>query len=319
MFQNIATLGLALAAAGLTLSNLTTADEVGCSAASSCSAEAKVFTLVSQGQGIIDLAKSTGAHNTLVAAVAAADLVDALSGEGPLTVFAPTDAAFEALPEGVLADLLRPENKAKLQAILTYHVVDGALPAEEVVGKARARTLNGQSFGIDVTEGTVSVGGANVIQADVEASNGIIHVIDRIMLPNDKDLIDTAVSAGSFTTLATVLGAVELVETLKGEGPFTVFAPTDEAFAKLDQQVLAGLLTAEQRDQLTAILTYHVVPGRISAAQAAGAQSAITVQGATLRFRIVDGQLFVNGAKIISTDIETSNGVIHVIDSVLLP
>ena len=319
MFQNIATLGLALAAAGLTLSNLTTADEVGCSAASSCSAEAKVFTLVSQGQGIIDIAKSTGAHNTLVAAVAAADLVDALSGEGPLTVFAPTDAAFEALPEGVLADLLRPENKAKLQAILTYHVVDGALPAEEVVGKARARTLNGQSFGIDVTEGTVSVGGANVIQADVEASNGIIHVIDRIMLPNDKDLIDTAVSAGSFTTLATVLGAVELVETLKGEGPFTVFAPTDEAFAKLDQQVLAGLLTAEQRDQLTAILTYHVVPGRISAAQAAGAQSAITVQGATLRFRIVDGQLFVNGAKIISTDIETSNGVIHVIDSVLLP
>ncbi len=319
MFQSIATAGLALAAAGLTFSATTTVDEGTCSAASSCSAKSEAVVLVAQGQTIVDIAKSTGAHNTLVAAVVAADLVGALSGEGPLTVFAPTDAAFEALPEGVLADLLRPENKAKLQAILTYHVVPGAVMAEDVVGLARARTLNGQSFGIDVTEGTVSVGGATVIQADVEASNGVIHVVDRIMLPNDKDVVDTAVAAGSFGTLATALGAAELIDTLKSEGPFTVFAPTDAAFAKLDQKVLAGLLTPAQRDQLTAVLTFHVVPGRISAAEAAGAQSAVTVQGATLRFRIVDGQLYVNGAKIVSTDIETTNGVIHVIDSVLLP
>ena len=134
---------------------------------------------------IVDTAVSADSFNTLVAALKAADLVGVLKGEGPFTVFAPTDDAFAKLPEGTLSDLLKPENKAKLQSILTYHVVPGSYMAADVITMNSAKTVNGQSFTIKTGGGGVTVDNANVIKTDVKASNGVIHVIDNVILPKE--------------------------------------------------------------------------------------------------------------------------------------
>ena len=134
-----------------------------------------------------------------------------------------------------------------------------------------------------------------------------------------KDIVDTAVSAGSFNTLAAALEAAGLIETLKGDGPFTVFAPTDEAFAKLPEGTVESLLKPENKDKLTAILTYHVVAGKVKAAQVVTLDSATTVNGADVDITVDNGTVRVNQATVVKTDIKASNGIIHVIDEVILP
>ena len=133
------------------------------------------------------------------------------------------------------------------------------------------------------------------------------------------DIVAVAIEAGEFETLAAALEAADLVSTLKGEGPYTVFAPTDEAFAKLPAGTVEHLLKPENRDQLTAILTYHVVPGEVSAAQVATLDSARTVNGAEITIRVTDAGVSVDDARVIKTDVGASNGVIHIIDTVILP
>ncbi len=137
--------------------------------------------------------------------------------------------------------------------------------------------------------------------------------------PPEKDIVETAVAAGSFQTLVTAVKAAGLVETLKGEGPFTVFAPTDEAFAKLPKGTIEELLKPENREKLRAILTYHVVPGKVMAADVGRLKSAKTANGQSLSIRVSEGTVRVNDAKVMKTDILCRNGVIHVIDSVILP
>lgn len=132
---------------------------------------------------IVDTAVSAGSFNTLVAAVKAAGLAETLKGPGPFTVFAPTDEAFAKLPAGTVESLLKPENKAKLVSILTYHVVSGKVMAKDVVNLKQARTVNGQSARISVDSGTVKVDGAKVLKTDIASSNGVIHVIDKVILP----------------------------------------------------------------------------------------------------------------------------------------
>jgi uncharacterized surface protein with fasciclin (FAS1) repeats len=134
-----------------------------------------------------------------------------------------------------------------------------------------------------------------------------------------KDIVDTAVAAGSFKTLAAALGAGGLVETLKSKGPFTVFAPTDEAFAKLPQGTVEDLLKPENKEKLVKILTYHVVAGKVTAAEVAKLTSAKTVEGSEVKIEAKDGKVMVNDASVVKTDIATSNGIIHVIDTVILP
>jgi uncharacterized surface protein with fasciclin (FAS1) repeats len=135
---------------------------------------------------IVDTAVAAGSFTTLVSAVEAAGLVEALKGAGPFTVFAPTDEAFAKLPKGTLDDLLKPENKAKLQAILTYHVVPGKVMAADVVKIASAKTVNGQMLTINAKNGGVTIDNAKVAKTDIETSNGVIHVIDTVVLPKDK-------------------------------------------------------------------------------------------------------------------------------------
>lgn len=137
--------------------------------------------------------------------------------------------------------------------------------------------------------------------------------------PMAADIVDTAVTAGSFTTLAAALDAAGLVDTLKGEGPFTVFAPTDEAFAKLPAGTVETLLKPENKERLIAVLTYHVVPGKVAAADVVELDAAKTVNGQDVSIAVVDGAVRIDDATVTATDIEASNGIIHVIDSVILP
>lgn len=270
-------------------------------------------------KNIVDTAVQAGSFKTLAAALGAADLVGALKGEGPFTVFAPTDEAFAKLPAGTVETLLKPENKEQLVAVLTYHVVAGSVPAKKVVDLTGAKTLNGQRVDITVTKGKVKVDKANVVTTDIHCSNGIIHVIDSVILPSSDNIVATADKAGAFKTLLAAAKAAGLAESLTGKGPFTVFAPTDEAFAKLPAGTVEALLKPENKVKLAAILKYHVVAGRVYSEDALAAKKAVTLQGSNVHIAISGGKAKVNDANLVTTDLDASNGVIHVIDSVILP
>ena len=265
---------------------------------------------------IVDTAVADGRFTTLAAALQAAGLVDALKGEGPFTVFAPTDDAFAKLPEGTVEALLA--DIPALSDILLYHVAEGQLFAADVLALEKIETLQGKSAKTSLMDGKAMIDGAEIIITDILTSNGVIHVIDSVIIP-PMDIVETAVADGRFTTLAAALEAADLVETLKGEGPFTVFAPTDDAFAKLPAGTVEDLLKPENLETLKNILLYHVVEGKVMASDVVTLESAETVLGQEVTVRVEDGKVFINDAEVIITDIETYNGVIHVIDSVLLP
>ena len=313
-FTIIAALALALVAA----------------ACSTDDAETTTTAAPAAEQNIVEVADAAGSFTTLLAAAEAAGLVDTLMGEGPFTVFAPTDDAFAALPEGTVEGLL--EDPAALAEILLYHVVSGEVRAETVVTLASATTVQGSDVSIVVDDGGVVLNGsANVTTTDVDASNGVIHIIDAVLLPAadmDEDMgedmeasntiVDVAAAAGSFSTLLAAAEAAGLVDTLMGEGPFTVFAPTDEAFAALPEGTVEGLL--EDPAALAEILLYHVVSGEVLAETVVTLDSATTLQGSDVSIEVVDGGVVLNGSvNVVTTDVAADNGVIHIIDAVLLP
>ena len=270
-------------------------------------------------KNIVETAVEAGKFKTLATALTAAGLIDAVSGPGPFTVFAPTDDAFAKVPKETLEMLLKPENKEKLKAVLTYHVVPGKVMAKDVVGLKGAKSLNGQRIDVKVDGGKVSVDGANVVATDIACTNGVIHVIDSVILPASDNIPAVATKAGKFSTLLAAAKAAGLVDALSGEKALTVFAPTDEAFGKLPKGTVESLLKPENKEKLKAILLYHVVEGRVYSEDALKAKSAATLQGGKVEITVKDGAAYVNGAKILATDVDAGNGVIHVIDSVILP
>ena len=262
-------------------------------------------------------AQCTGIHDSLVAAVIQAELLETLQGQGPFTVFAPTDQAFT--DAGIdLASLDTPEGKAILSDILLYHVVAGNVPSSAVTECMSADAVNGQPLSFTVNGG-VMVNDANVSLADVATSNGVIHVIDKVLMPTDtpNDIPRTAQCTGQHNSLVSSVIQAELLETLQGDGPFTVFAPTDQAFtdAGID---LASLDNPEGKAALADILLYHVLDGEVPAANVTDCLSATAINGNPLSFTVGD-TVMVNGATVTATDVPTSNGIIHVIDKVLMP
>ncbi len=270
---------------------------------------------------IVGKALADGRFGTLAAALTESGLLDVLQGKGPFTVFAPTDEAFAKLPKGTVEDLLKPENREKLQSVLKYHVSPGATGLVAALEVGAAKTVQGESLSIAFTDGRVRVNGAAIVNADITCSNGVIHVIDSVLLPPapTNDIPSVAKRAGSFGTLLAAVKAAGLDGVLAGEGPFTVLAPTDNAFKALPKGTVKELLKEENLDQLKAILSYHAIAGRISAGDALNAKNAKTLNGKSVNFGIKDGVLQVNGVTIRTTDIQCDNGVIHVIDAVLLP
>lgn len=224
-----------------------------------------VLTPASVSSNIVDIAVGNNMSSTLVAAVKAARLVDALSGEGPLTVFAPTNSAFAALLEGTLESLLQPENVEQLTNILTYHVV-AANADSSSLSYGDTETLNGDLVEVSISDEGVSVNDANVVTADIIASNGIIHVIDKVLLPpadtapattealveapESNSIYDIAASTTDLSTLAMAVDLAGLAKTLSSDGTFTIFALPNSAFDKLPKEVVAKLLDPTWQPQL---------------------------------------------------------------------
>lgn len=318
---------------------------------------------VMEEQSVLDLAIEAGQFSTLIAAIDAAGLAETLEGEGPFTVLAPTDAAFEAAFEALgitAADLLA--DTETLTAILTYHVLPQAADSQLVatLDGSSVPTVNGQSVDINVVDGQIMINEATVVSADLIADNGIVHVLDAVLLPPDiaealgvamaEDMeeettttteattttteamqptiaeIVVELAAGNpaeFTVLLAALETAGLVDALNGEGPFTVFAPTDAAFGALLEEL--GV-TAEEllaNPDLANILLYHVVSGGFLAAdviELAPIDVPTLYEENAISIAIVDGSVVINGvATVVTPDVMASNGVVHVIDAVLVP
>ena len=290
-------------------------------AAIGASASASTASKSEGDKNIVQTALAAGQFTTLASLLTKAGLVDTLSTGGPFTVFAPTDAAFAKVPKATLDALAA--NPAQLKSVLLYHVVPGTVRAADVVKLTSAKTLEGRSVAIKTVDGSVYVDKARVTTPDVATSNGVIHVIDSVLIPKAapaapaKNIVQTAVAAGQFKTLASLLAKAGLAGTLQGMGPFTVFAPTDTAFARVPKATLAAL--GKDKGKLRAVLLYHVVKGKVTVAQAMKLHSAKTLNGKPLAIRVSGGKVLVGRATVTKADVMASNGVIHAINKVLIP
>ncbi len=281
-------------------------------------------TLTNIAQTAID----AGDFETLVAALQATGLDATLADESStFTVFAPTDDAFALLGEDTINALLADTDM--LSDILLYHVIAGQAvdsgAATDLAGTT-VEMANGDSVAITVREGNLFINDSQVITADIEASNGIIHVIDAVLIPPADEeplgnIVEVAVANGSFTTLVAAVQATGLDTVLADEtATFTVFAPTDDAFAVLGEDTINALLA--DTDTLSDILLYHVIAGSavdsVTALSLAGTEVEMA-NGDMASLSVVDDALFINDAQVIITDVPASNGIIHVIDAVILP
>ena len=262
---------------------------------------------------VVDIIVNSDDHNTLEAAVIAAELADDLSGEGPFTVFAPTDAAFAAL--GSVVDDLLLDPTGALADILLYHVVSGTALSTDLT-EGPITTLNGDDVNVSFDGGNVFINDAQVTVADITTDNGVVHVIDAVLLPPVVTVVDIIVNSDDHNTLEAAVIAAELADDLSGEGPFTVFAPTDAAFAALGTVVDDLLL--DPTGALADILLYHVVSGTVlSTDLTEGAVT--TLNGDDINVSFDGANVIINDAMVTVADIVTDNGVVHVIDGVLLP
>ena len=308
-------------------------------AATSISAASPAQTTAMGQKNIVQTAVAAGKFKTLVALVKKAGLAGTLSAPGKLTVFAPTDQAFANLKKSNPALYNKvATNKKLLQSVLTYHVVGKRIPAAAAIAAAKkglkVKTVQGESIALSFKGGKIVLDGtARVVTPDVKASNGVIHAIDAVLVPPSlsqppaptESIVQIALGNSDFSTLVSLLQKAGLVDAISAPGPFTVFAPTNEAFAKLAKAAPATYAAVLANPALLAkVLTYHVVAGNIKSAQAiAVAQQNGTVkplEGEAISLSLKDGKLTLNGsATVVTADILATNGVIHVIDTVIVP
>jgi len=279
-------------------------------------------------QSIAATAAELGDFDTLLAALTEAELAGTFAADdtGPFTVFAPTDAAFAdllAALELTPAELLASED---LETILTYHVLAGRFAPTSLVDAGSEATLAGLPLCFGADAGALVVNDSSVVAGPVQATNGVIYAIDAVLNPFDS-IAGTAIAADDFEVLVAAVIAADLVEPLVCGGPFTVFAPTDEAFVALLEalDVTAEDLLADV-DLVTQVLLYHVVPGTLLAedvldavADGDGSVDVVTLQGEAITVTAPEGVVLNGDVNVIATDVTARNGVIHVIDAVLLP
>ncbi len=268
-------------------------------------------------QTIAEIVANSPDHNTLEAALNASELTDVLDGTDEYTLFAPTDEAFANLPDGLVESLLT-DPSGVLTQILTYHVVPGVAPASSLSDGQMVTSVNGQDVTVTISNGMVMIDGATVTTADIQADNGIVHVINAVLIPaNATSMYDVVANSPDHTTLETAIDLAGLDGTLSGPGTFTLFAPTDAAFALVDPDVLSALL-ADPQGLLTDVLLYHVV-GSIALSSNLVNGPVPTLYGEDVNISINGSTVMVNDAMVSAADIVTVNGVVHVINAVLVP
>jgi len=263
------------------------------------------------------VAAGTGVHDVLVEALTKANLVTTLKGTGPFTVFAPTDDAFTAALTALGITKQQLLDRADLADILKYHVLAGKTESSALQASQTVATVNG--LPVTITKDTdVMFASAKVTSADVACDNGVIHVINKVIIPPTVDLVATVLATGNHAVLAEALTKANLVTTLQGTGPFTVFAPTDDAFTA----ALSALSITKQqlldRADLPAILKYHVLSGKTLSSALQASQTVPTVNGADVTITKNTEVMFAD-AKVTGADVLATNGVIHVINKVVLP
>ena len=345
---------------------------------------------------IVDHLSADGRFTTLVEALAAANLIDTLA-EGSYTLFAPTDDAFIRMPPGAFVVLVA--DSTALGEVLRFHIAGEPLSGADLAELTTVETLQREPLNVSLADDAILINSAQIIEADIEAANGVIHVIDKVLLPTGEtrdreatppeseppaepapadaeaveeaepsvdavdeaesegegeteattdiaaeseaesapeaepiagtaelssltsdgngDIIDTLLTDGRFTTLLDAMQTANLTSAFQGQGPYTLFAPTDDAFAALPEGTLPGLLGNYRA--LRGTILYHVIGGKMVAADLPDLSSAITGQGGRLTFSEADEVVMVNNARIIAADVETANGIIHIIDTVLIP
>jgi len=266
------------------------------------------------------LAGKTAELSTLVAALKAADLVSTLNSTGPFTVFAPTNDAFKALPfKGAELKYLL-SNKNKLTEVLEYHVASGDVMSGDLKNAEKIKMLMGGSVTVTIADGTVTINDAKVKTANVKASNGVVHIIDKVLIPANftaPNIPELATSA-KLTLLVQAVTAAKLGAKLS-EGPLTVFAPTDDAFKALGDNVLKKLLVPANIKSLQQLLEYHVVSGEVVSSELKNGEQVPTLEGQKVNITIKDSKVQVNKASVKTADVFAINGVVHVIDAVLMP
>ena len=278
-----------------------------------------LFTFNTYSQTIFQVIENSEVHNTLEAAIVAAGLDETLSNDGPFTVFAPTDDAFSVIPEAVLETLLA-DPTGQLTQILLNHVVSGTTMSTDLADGMMITTLQGSEVLVSINDGVVMIGNAMVVIADITADNGVVHVIDAILMPDmpTNSIFDIIANSEVHNTLEAAIVAAGLDETLSNDGPFTVFAPTDDAFSVIPEAVLETLL-ADPTGQLTQILLNHVVSGTTMSTDLADGMMITTLQGSEVLVSINDGVVMIGDAMVVIADITADNGVVHVIDGILMP
>jgi len=279
------------------------------------------ITVNPQSQTVVDIIVGSEDHNTLEAAVIAAELADDLSGDGPFTVFAPTDDAFDALPAGTVESLLE-DPTGDLANILLHHVYSGSAMSTDLSDGMMIPTLLGTDLTVSIDmDGTVMIDNAMVTVANIEADNGVVHVINAVLIPSAETttVVDIIVGSEDHNTLEAAVIAAELADDLSGDGPFTVFAPTDDAFDALPAGTVESLLEDPTGD-LANILLHHVYSGSAMSTDLSDGMMIPTLLGTDLTVSIdMDGTVMIDNAMVTVANIEADNGVVHVINAVLMP
>ncbi len=282
-----------------------------------------IIPFAMQAQTVVDVVVNSPDHTTLEAAVIAADLAGTLSGEGPFTVFAPTDAAFAAIGSDAI-DALLADPSGDLTNILLNHVVSGVASTSNVADGISVGNLYGQNITFGISGSTVTVNGANVSVLDITTDNGVVHVIDAVLIPDAVPtrvmgtIMDVVSTSPVHTTLNSLIASAGLTDALSASGQMTLFAPTDDAIAALPADVVASL-TSDPTGALANVLLYHAVSGVASTVNITDGLTIGSLQGGNLTFAANADGVTVNGINISTFDIFTDNGVVHVIDAVLVP
>ena len=255
-------------------------------------------------------------------------------------MFAPSNDAFARLPAEIVAKLLLPENHDTLKKVLSYHVVGGLMPASGI-RESDSDSIEGAKIHFALTNGAPTVNGARIVAADIAAKNGLIQGIDSVLIPPNVDLntltgtvpavepttaptagvsiVQTLTDEGSFTKLLAALDSTGLTATLNGKGPFTVFAPSDDAFNRLPTDTLRKLLLPQNNDALATVLKHHVTAAQLNGRDLKNSGEITMLDGSSVTVKIDQGRIKVDSAKMTLADEGATNGVVHVIDGVLLP